>query len=382
MTQQDRFGDALGDIYASTLDGAFWSQALRSVGSLFDSDFAHFEVLEKNTGRPVFFHNEGAEADALDLYVDHFAAVSPRAPFGARRPEGHVGFDHEILTEAEIDRDEFYNDFLIPQGYKYFISANLISNERLFSVFSVQRPLGQDHASPDEIALMHRLAPHLSQAMKIHLRLTRPVPSAAETRAFAYSTTGMIMIDRGGTVSDINGEAARIVSDPRNGLDIRGGRVCATDPRIETRLARATGQVLATVSGEGFAPADAVAIPRPHAMPLTLYAIPLAGTGEKLELDDLHPDRPAALLLVNDPDRTGGLPDDVLRAMFDLTPAECRVVRALLAGQTPGDYAGQAGVGIRTVRTHISSILGKTGARNQTDMIRLFGRLPFEFRTR
>lgn len=135
MANETQFSQALEKIYAATLSEAFWPEALRTVGGLFDSDFTHFEVLEKKSGIPVFFRNEGATEDALKLYVDHYAAVSPRSTFGEAQPEGHVSFDHDMLSEAEIDADEFYNDFMIPQGYKYFLSANLINNADLFSVF-------------------------------------------------------------------------------------------------------------------------------------------------------------------------------------------------------------------------------------------------------
>ena len=193
MVNEAQFSQALEKIYAATLSETFWPDALRTVGRLFDSDFTHFEVLEKKTGRPVFFRNEGASEDALKLYVDHYAAVSPRSAFGEAQPEGYVSFDHDMLSEAEIDRDEFYNDFMIPQGYKYFLSANLINNTELFSVFSVQRPLGQDHASPAEIALMQRLTPHLSQAMKIHMRLAlQQAEHQGHDLLVGHSTTGRL----------------------------------------------------------------------------------------------------------------------------------------------------------------------------------------------
>ena len=121
MATEVQFRQALEKIYAATLSESFWPDALKTVGKLFDSDFTHFEVLEKKTGTPVFFRNEGASEDALDLYVSHYAAISPRSAFGEAQSEGHVSFDHDMLSESEIDKDEFYNDFMIPQGYKYFI---------------------------------------------------------------------------------------------------------------------------------------------------------------------------------------------------------------------------------------------------------------------
>ncbi len=59
------------------------------------------------------------------------------------------------------------------------------------------------------------------------------------------------------------------------------------------------------------------------------------------------------------------------RVRDGLTPSECRVAQALLSGTPLTDYADGNGVSIRTVRTHLSNVLHKTGSRNQVDLVRL-----------
>lgn len=201
MATDERFARVLEKIYAATLSDAFWPDALREVGGLFGSSFAHFEVLDKATGQPVYFRNEGASDAALQDYVAHYASVSPRAAQGSTLPAGAVSFDYDILTEAQMDRDEFYADFMRPQGYRYFISANLINSRRTFGVFSVQRRIEQGHASEEEIEMMRRLAPHLSQAVRIRLRLA--AENAADNDGdllFARSATGIVFLDASGSV--------------------------------------------------------------------------------------------------------------------------------------------------------------------------------------
>jgi DNA-binding CsgD family transcriptional regulator len=60
---------------------------------------------------------------------------------------------------------------------------------------------------------------------------------------------------------------------------------------------------------------------------------------------------------------------DVLAAACRLTPAETRVLQLLLAQLNPKEIAESQGVSIRTVRTQLSSIYGKTGARGQSDLV-------------
>jgi DNA-binding CsgD family transcriptional regulator/PAS domain-containing protein len=378
MSGEEQFTQVLEKIYAATLSESFWPDALRAVGGLFGADLAHFEVLDKGTGAPVFFRNEGASDDALAGYVEHYSAVSPRVAIGRTLPAGHVSCDYDFLTEAEMDRDEFYADFLRPQGYRYFVSANLINSDRTFGVFSVQRRIAQGHASAQEAALMRRLAPHLSQALRIHLRLAAQAAGGrADDLLFETSMAGVIYLDRSGGVLSLNPAARDMISDPRNHMDIRGGRLSIGQGADAAAVERLIGRAVATATGAGFDSAGAVAVRRLDALPLTVVAVPLPGGGPLAALTGAAP---AVALLVGDPGLPPALPDALLRAVYGLTPAECRVAQAVLAGQSPAEYAGTAGIGIRTVRTHLSRVLGKTGARNQVELVRLLNGMPYRLR--
>jgi DNA-binding CsgD family transcriptional regulator len=60
-----------------------------------------------------------------------------------------------------------------------------------------------------------------------------------------------------------------------------------------------------------------------------------------------------------------------LVSLFDLTPAEARVARSLAAGETVDDIAAAGGVAHSTVRTHLRSILEKTGCHRQAEVVAL-----------
>ena len=58
--------------------------------------------------------------------------------------------------------------------------------------------------------------------------------------------------------------------------------------------------------------------------------------------------------------------------IYGLTKAELAILRALAAGQNSGLIATETGRSIQTVRTQIKSLLQKTGAKGQSDLIRMF----------
>ena len=56
---------------------------------------------------------------------------------------------------------------------------------------------------------------------------------------------------------------------------------------------------------------------------------------------------------------------------FKITPAEGRVLLALVAGHTPGEIAAASGVAERTVRNQVASLLQKMDCSRQSELVRL-----------
>lgn len=67
---------------------------------------------------------------------------------------------------------------------------------------------------------------------------------------------------------------------------------------------------------------------------------------------------------------------ETLAVLYGLTPAERRVLRELAQERSPIQIAEVTGVSIRTVRSQLSSIFSKTGARSQRDLLALALGLP------
>ena len=62
---------------------------------------------------------------------------------------------------------------------------------------------------------------------------------------------------------------------------------------------------------------------------------------------------------------------DLLRSLFDLTPSEARVARAIARGKTLEDIAEDGRVSITTVRTQLRKVLEKTGCARQAEVAAL-----------
>jgi DNA-binding CsgD family transcriptional regulator len=62
---------------------------------------------------------------------------------------------------------------------------------------------------------------------------------------------------------------------------------------------------------------------------------------------------------------------DVLVDLFNLTPAESRLLTCLLQGLSPNQYAALKNLSQNTVRNQLKSIFEKTEVRRQSDLVSL-----------
>jgi DNA-binding NarL/FixJ family response regulator len=60
--------------------------------------------------------------------------------------------------------------------------------------------------------------------------------------------------------------------------------------------------------------------------------------------------------------------------MGSLTPRERTILQYIVAGRTYGEIARELFISDKTVSSHVSSLLRKTGARNRIDLARLASR--------
>src|SRR5690606_2570217 len=68
-----------------------------------------------------------------------------------------------------IDRDPFYQEFLLPRGGRYTSCAKLLEDEDMAVLLLMQRGQGRPPLSPDEIAIVDRLRRHLASALRLPL---------------------------------------------------------------------------------------------------------------------------------------------------------------------------------------------------------------------
>jgi DNA-binding CsgD family transcriptional regulator len=100
--------------------------------------------------------------------------------------------------------------------------------------------------------------------------------------------------------------------------------------------------------------------------PVVAHVLPLAGGEVRSRLE------PAAVAAVFvNPKVDDAASAQAVAATFGLTPAEIRVLTRVLTGSTVAEAAADLAIAPTTARTHLDSILAKTGTSRQSELIRL-----------
>jgi DNA-binding CsgD family transcriptional regulator len=97
-------------------------------------------------------------------------------------------------------------------------------------------------------------------------------------------------------------------------------------------------------------------------------------------LSELRGALAAAVVFVTDPERRAQPPEEVLAALYGLTPAEARAAAALASGLSVREYAEQAERSVETVRTLVKRVLAKTGTSRQAELMALVAAGPAALR--
>ena len=373
MVSLEEFSELLEVLYSAPLQQEQWERFLTLVSKHTEAQNGAFLCANHRLGLSVFAQGGSSLLDGVDLltYKEKFAPSDPfRAPV-LRMGRPGVVRDEDLLPNEGLLKTDMYRHLLAPQGYRYATLVLLTVNVRRLEALSIWRSMEQGPMEEDSIRLLNLLLPHIQKALEIRnvIAVAHQRLASAEAMVDA-SATATFLLTREGRVLHRNA-AAELLLRETVALALHDGTLIATEARFKEPLRKLFQDAAVPVSSQWKAePVHALALHRSSGKkPLQLLASPLPPS---------HRDRSKAdlVLLVTDPEKPLSFPDDVLRALYGLTPAQTEVANGLLTGYTLDEIATLRRVSLGTVRQQVKSILNRTGTSRQSDLIKLLMTLP------
>ena len=370
---EDSVGHFIDELYDASFEPGQWVPIMERLADMVGGTGAWLSQLNllDGSGSGVIARIDPAMPA---VYAQYYALKNPLS--NVEDPEQYrrnwvtrILTDEDWMPKEELVRSEYYNDFLAPQDIHSTMMVRLSLDGYDVSALNINRPKTKPQYDQAELALVGKLHPHLIRAFGLTRKLAK-VRQLNEGVAVALdrSLHGVILLDGTGRVRHAN-RAGEDVLSRGDALCLTHGRLSAAQPDAARRLAALVASALSNrPAGER---GGSMAVTSRHRrLPLSVTVSPV-----RSERMDIFDSGPSALVCVTDLEARVSLPEQKLRELFGLTPAETRVTIALFEGFSPQEAAESLGVSFHTVRVHLGRVFEKTGTHRQTELVRLMMRI-------
>jgi DNA-binding CsgD family transcriptional regulator len=274
----------------------------------------------------------------------------------------HPGFltEHDIYGEDELNNDPFYYDMLWPAGLGWAAATAVPLPTGGKVIIAVERNYARGPVEPSVIAQLDALRPHLARSafLSAQLQLER-----ARIASQTLSLVGLpaLVFDQHGAVL-----AANSLIEALHGHIVwrAQDRIVFKDQNSDWLFQRA----IATIDLPDMVSARSFPVRGNDTQAaMVAHVIPIRGNARDLFVQC------TGVLVMTPISLPKAPPIELIQSLFDLTPAEARVARSLVAGETVEEIASASGVSNNTVRSQVRGVLEKTGCRRQAEVVALLG---------
>jgi len=282
---------------------------------------------------------------------------------GVQHRVGEAVLGEDLVSEKLLMQTEWYNDYLRPSEIHHVVGAEFEVEPGLIAAVAIHRPADAAAFEAKDRAKLALLLPHLTQALRLMRRMEANERGLrGGFHALASLSVGVLVVSAGNRVRSLN-EAAERFAKTASAMRIHNGRLELNDPTLDERLRAAVRLASLAPFGHSLSAGETIVVP--------------AGQGQTfaLRVGPLPPDpsavvEPLAAIFIGVPAMAPRSWSEHIRAVYNLSPAETRLLFALLNGRRLAEYASDAGVSIHTAQTQLKSVFAKTGCRRQSDLIR------------
>lgn len=272
--------------------------------------------------------------------------------------ELYPGFRAEIdyRTEDELNSLGVYREFLTPRNLIAGAGTAMQGVGHAGLHIAVEG-FGSHERAARALPFLNRLRPHLGRALSLSAKLAHEQTQLI-VAALQASSVAAAVVSETGRLRVANERFSRCVGahivDPL-------GRLRFLDRRANALL----DQVLTCQRKPSIGSCSFALLNSDGRQPVAIHAIPIPRWKRDLFEGE------GLLLLACDGSNHSIPQADLLRMLFDLTPAEATLARLLIEGSSVEQAAMQLKVKQGTARVHLKAIFAKTGVTRQSQLTQL-----------
>jgi len=367
MSEAEQLSALIGEIYDAALDPALWPQVLPKSAQFVGGRAASLFSKDAASKSGDVAYDCGIDPYYRQLYFDKYIKLDPLTI-------GHFFAEVEqpVAVADIMSYDEFletraYQEWGRPQGLVDVLNVALDKTATSAAMYCVFRHARDGRVDEQMRRRMRLIVPHLRRAVLIGKVIDL---KTAEADSLADSVDGisaaMFLVDASTRIVYANASGHAMLAQG-SVLRAVGGKLLTKDASAEQAL----NEVCAMAErGDAAVGAKGIAIPLTaiegtryvaHVLPLTSGARRRAGATYAA----------AAAVFVHKAALDTPSPQEVIAKLYKLRPTELRVLVAIMQVGGVSEVAETLGIAESTVRTHLLRLFAKTGAKRQSDLIKL-----------
>ena len=360
----ETFSEILGNLYQGPLETIPWASFLNQLNLHLDSKYVTFILRPPSQhDAGLMVNTTGTSAEATASYNQHFFSLDPFVDL----PNRQVVTLAEFVSIDDWLNSEFYKNFLEPVDVFHILGADINTSDGAQCRIRISRGRASPAFDETDKALLGQFISHLERSIKIHMQLNR-----IETERNLYAgavdqmAVGTIILDEAGKVLQTNQVADRLLLEKDGLKQVNDGLQVGT-ARDTQEFRRLLKQSLLSQKSGHPSVVEALRVQRPSGradLGIIVRSVPLSAWSEGKQC-------PAVVIFISDPEQQSSAPQEIVRALFDLTPAETHLALLLANGLTLDEASEELGISRNTARAHLRSTFSKTGVTRQTMLVRL-----------
>jgi DNA-binding CsgD family transcriptional regulator/PAS domain-containing protein len=359
----------IGAVYDAALDAAVWPDALGRTAKYLSGVGALLFTKDATT-RSFALHHADARLDPgyVKLYAEKYSKIDPSTTAHYFADIGEPISITDFGPVEEFRATRIYREWVQPQGLVDFLTVSLDKNATTVAMYGLFRHERQGLVDDVTRRRTRLIAPHIRRAVLIGRAIDLKAAQALTfADAFDRLSSSMLFIDTTGRIVHANAAAHRMLALGNVLRAAPGGRIKSNDPNLGEALRKIFEDA---GKGDGELGIQGIAFPIAardgenyvgHVLPLTSGARTKTGSAFAA----------AAVLLVQKAELAMPSAPEVLAKTFKLTPAELRILLAVSEFGGVAEIADSFGISETTVKFHLKSLFDKTGARRQTELVKL-----------
>ena len=282
----------------------------------------------------------------------------------------------ELVALSDLRKTDFYKEVFNAGGNEYIVGAVLDVSPKGVTAFSMSRGNEKGNFSQEDKKIFKMLVPHLQRA-RVIFSYNEEIKTEQKLlkEALNACVSAVILIDEDAKVIFANNNAENVLRES-DGILYKGGRIEILDTSQNREFQRLVGECIQTSRGFSLDAGGGLQVTRPSEKPqYRVIVTPLNMNSDHKRIDPLA----AAAVFIYDTGELRPPKGSILSSMHGLTDTEVKVAHLFYQFYDLRKISEMLSIKKTTARTHFYSILKKTGAKSQAELMQMLDQLPREY---